>query len=347
MMNKIFLSLVLLYSAISSVAQKQSFDIASFSPPDGWTKELKEDFVSFSRIDGASWGQIAVYKSRQSSGNIEEDALKDWQDIVLAVHTVESEDKTTAKSAEGWQVMSYSGVWQYNGANVATLLTVYSNNKICVSVLCNATAKPYLKDYQTLIGSLNLDAGTIKESAGAENNAVQPVSDPTTANSSIVGAWINFTRESNGFMNGQRMYTGGYMKKEYLFKGDGTYIFRQKDWLAVRDNIYFVYETGKWAVNGNKLTITPAKGKAEWWLKDNVGNNADKWGPYQKAGKYTLETVTYAIEFETDSYGRVLKVSYGKPTQRDGDHPADNGQYTSYVFDAGKSIIDYPPGFKK
>ncbi len=346
-MKNIFLSLVLLYSAISSVAQKQSFDIVSFSPPDGWTKELKEDFVSFSRIDGASWSQIAIYKSRQSSGNIEEDALKDWQDIVLAVHTVENEDKTTAKSAEGWQVMSYSGVWQYNGANVATLLTVYSNNKICVSVLCNATAKPYLKDYQTLISSLNLDASTIKESAGAENNAVQPVSAPTTANSSIVGAWINFTRESNGFMNGQRMYTGGYMKKEYLFKGDGTYIFRQKDWLAVRDKIYFVYETGKWAVNGNKLTITPAKGKAEWWLKDNVGNNVDKWGPYQKAAKYNLEKTTYTFEFQISDYGRSLLLNYSKATERDGDHPADNGQHTSYVFDTGKSIIDYPPGFKK
>ncbi|MBS1559028.1 MAG: hypothetical protein JST69_09925 [Bacteroidetes bacterium] len=330
----------------SAFAQQKTFDGVTYTPPKDWTEKQSDGNISYSRIDGGSWAQIVLYNHRNSEGAIQADFDKDWNELVTQGKNISAPEKTAPTTSGGWTVISGSGVWQYNGANVATLLTVYSNNKICVSVLCNATAKPYLKDYQTLIGSLNLDASTIKESAGAENNAVQPVSAPTTANSSIVGAWINFTRESRGFINGYNMYTGGYMKKEYLFNGDGTYIFRQKDWMAVRDNIYFVYETGKWSVNGNKLTITPTKGKAEWWLKDNVGNNVDKWGPYQKAGKYTLETVTYAIEFETGSYSRYLKVSYGKPTQRDGDHPADNGQYTSYVFDAGKSIIDYPPGFK-
>ncbi|MBS1489576.1 MAG: hypothetical protein JSS93_03540 [Bacteroidetes bacterium] len=338
------LTVVLITSAF---AQQKTFDVVTYTPPKDWTEKQSDGNISYSRIDGGNWAQIALYNHRNSEGDIQADFDKDWNELVTQGKDISAPEKTAPTTSGGWTVISGSGSWQYNGANVATLLTVYSNNKICVSVLCNATAKPYLKDYQTLIGSLNLDASTIKESVGAENNAVLPVSAPTTANSSIVGAWINFTRESRGFINGYNMYTGGYMKKEYLFKGDGTYIFRQKDWLAVRDNIYFVYETGKWAVNGNKLTITPAKGKAEWWLKDNVGNNVDKWGPYQKAEKYALETVTYAIEFETDSYGRVLKVSYGKPTQRDGDHPADNGQYTSYVFDTGKSIIDYPPGFKK
>lgn len=353
MMNKIFLSLVFLYSAISSVAQKESFDIASFSPPDGWTKELKEDFVSFSRIDGASWSQIAVYKSRQSSGNIEEDALKNWQDIVLAGHTIENEDKTTSKPAEGWQVMSHSGVWQYNSTNVATLLTTYSNGNICISVLWNGTAKPYMQNLKDFIASIDLDVNATpvqqKDTGNNEGNSNQNTTNSngettSSSSSSIVGAWINNFREDRGFINGYRMYTGGYMKKEYVFKEDGSYIFRQKDWLASRDNIYFVYETGKWVVNGNQLTITPDKGKAGWWNKDKIGNTTDKWGAYQKAAKYILEKTTYTFELQISDYGRNLLLNYSKATERDGDHPAGNGQYTSYHFDKGKSIINNPPG---
>lgn len=340
-MKKIILAILTMLTVVCVFAQKQTFDIITYTPPKGWTEKQDGNYMSYSKIDGGSWAQMVIYKQTISQGNMQVDFDKEWTDIVTPGKTISSPEKTEPKTEDGWTVMSGSGTWGYNGATVATLLTVYSNNKVVVSVLCNATARPYFKDYQTLISSLNIDAPSVTENSGTENTAEAPGANNTN---SIVGAWINNISEDRGFINGYRMYTGGYMKKEYVFKEDGSYIFRQKDWLASRDDIYFVYETGKWVVNGNQLTITPEKGKAGWWNKDKIGNRTDKWGAYQKAAKYNLEKTTYTFEFQISDYGRFLLLNYSMATERDGDHPADNGQHTSYHFDTGKSIIDNPPG---
>lgn len=197
--------IALLLSSMNSFAQKKTFAIVSYTEPRGWTPQQGADYISYSRIDGASWAQIAIYQQRTSEGDIRSDFDKEWKELVESSKTISEPEKTTPQSAEGWTVMSGSGVWQYNGANVASILTVYSNNKVCVSVLCNATAKPYLKEYKKLIGSIDLDDSNLPETSGTGTNAPQPADEPTG---------------SMGIYN-----TGGFFTGQYLFSVDGTYRF--------------------------------------------------------------------------------------------------------------------------
>ncbi|MBS1576553.1 MAG: hypothetical protein JST09_14710 [Bacteroidetes bacterium] len=343
-MKKVSLIITSLIIAISTFAQKQTFDIVSYESPKGWAEKQETSAMSYSKVDGSNWAQIAIYNHTNSDGDIQADFNKEWNELMVAGKNISAPEKTNPETQDGWTVISGSGTWQYNGAKVASILTVFSNNKVRLSVVCNATAKAYLQDYLTLIGSLKLDATGVTESPGTGNNTTAPAQNNNS--NSIAGTWINSVSESRGLLNGFNMYTGGYMRKEYVFKEDGTYMFRQKDWMAARDNIYFAYETGTYVVKGNQLTLTPKTGKAGWWNKDNVGHDVKKWGSYQKAEKYKLETVTYAFQFETSDYGKSLLLNYDKATQRDGDHPSGNGQYTSYSRDEGKSRIDNPPGFK-
>jgi hypothetical protein len=70
---KALFSLVLIFNLSLTFAQKEVFDIVSFTPPKGWTKELKPNLVSFTTIDNQkrTWCQIAVYQSMASLGSIE------------------------------------------------------------------------------------------------------------------------------------------------------------------------------------------------------------------------------------------------------------------------------------
>lgn len=347
-LNVILLSVIALIMTIKGYSQKQNFDIAAYAIPAGWTEQKTEGHVSYSRIENSEWAQIAVYKSTASTGNIDADFDKDWNELAAVNKSISAPQKTKTATHGSWTVMSGSGTWQYNGANVSSVLTVYSNKQVCISVLCNATAATFLKDYQTLIASLTLHSENAVAISGTQNNPENGDSAAVTHTNTIAGLWVVNLAESRGFVNGHLMYTGGYTRKEYQLSEDSTYTFRIKVWLASSETIYFVYESGTWTVSGNQLTIIPKKGKAGWWNKDKVTNNVDKWGSFQKAAGYKLQTITYRFEIKEDSnYGNSIVLYSNKPTERDGGHFNEAPYRFSYTFrQSGKPYIDNPPGWK-
>jgi hypothetical protein len=346
-MKKTYCLIILLFGMLSVFAQKQTFDIATYAPPKGWTEKQGDGNISYSRIDGASWAQIAIYQHRNCDGDIQTDFDKDWNELVASNKTISSPEKTEPKTAEGWTVMSGSGVWQYNGANVASILTVYSNNSICIAVLCNATAQPYLKNYKDLIGSLDLDPTSVSETNIQTNTEPETNSNPNANNTSIAGLWTNYILETTGYnVGGMPQYTAGYLRKEYQFNADGTYTFRNKQWLTKAPDITFIYETGTYSVNGNQLTLTPVSGKGGFWAKMN---SSKEWGKLKKYADYKLEKTTYNFEIIEDAtYGNSIVLKPGKPTTRDGGQfNAPNDPYEfRYSFRELESSIDNPPGFK-
>lgn len=331
-------------TAFTGFAQKQTFDIVTYTPPAGWEQKQTESNISYSRIDGSSWAQIAIYQHRRCEGDIQADFDKDWNELVATGKTISSPEKTEPQTAEGWTVMSGSGVWQYNGANVATVLTVYSNNSVCIAVLCNATAQPYLKDYKALIGSLDLDATRVSVTPAIQNTdtTANTTASVNTGNISIIGLWTSYVLETNGY----QQYTAGYLRKEYLFKNDGTYIFRNKQWLTKAKDILFIYESGTYTVNGNQLTITPKQGIGQFWSKTN---SSKEWGKLVKSSDYKSEKVTYTFQIIDDAtYGNGIVLKPGKATERDGGkfNAADDPFEFRYSFRKLESAIDNPPGFK-
>lgn len=322
-------------NVISTFAQQETFDIVTYTPPKDWTLKQNAGNISYSRVDGGSWGQIGIYKHRNSEGDIKIDFDKDWNELISNGKSISSVEKTEPKLTHGWSIISGRGIWQYNGTNVATILTVYSNQKNCMAIVCNATAMPYLKEYQSLLGSLTISTANITIPS-TENHA-----------SAIVGLWTDYSLESAGrSFNGVPQYTAGYLRKEYTFNKDGTYIFRNKQWITKTKDILFSYETGTYVVKGNELNITPENGKGGFWEKKA---SSLEWGKYVKALNYRLEKVTYTFKIiEDPNYGNTIVLSASKPTQRDGGkfNAPDDPYAFHYSFRKLASLIDNPPGLK-
>lgn len=193
-MKKIWLLLMILPFFPSCTQSQEKYDIVQYTAPKGWKMEDQNSARIYSRIDGGSWAQMAIYKSTASKGNIESDLQSEWETIVLAQHSVQDEEKTEPMQMDGWTIASRSGTWQYNGATVATILTTYSNSKRCVSVLCNVTAQPYFSNYQDLLGTILLNI----ENAGTQN----PVNRDPAANTTTTVVNDQFKYNTTNFADG-------------------------------------------------------------------------------------------------------------------------------------------------
>lgn len=97
-------------------------------------------------------------------------------------------------------------------------------------------------------------------------------------------------------------------------------------------HIIIVKENGTYTVNGNQLTIVPAKSIIQSYTKKN---NVDELGSLVKSQNRTLEIVTYNYQFHYFSgiqeWNLVLQSS--KPTQRDGNFSNNTTFSNAWYYD--------------
>ncbi len=330
-MKKILLLLLLLLPCFVVFSQKKTYGIVSYTMPDGWKEEKGTGFIGYSRIDGGSWSQIAIYDHTVSSGDIKTDFDREWKKLLAMPNKISAApEKSNPQTTNGWIKMSGSATWTHEGSSVASVLTVFSNKKVVVSILCNATAQPYLKDYQKVITS-----------AVFNYRGEQKV--PAVSGAEVAGVWQFYMNEMNG-----NMTTGGYFRREYRLNANGTYEYLTKTFSAYNPVIFFGRETGTWTVSGNKLTIRPAQGKNEEWSKSASGRNME-WGKLIKTAARKLETVIYSYELKylSGMEKTYLILTAATATVRDGRESNDNNKPHQFSYSPGtpgKPLVDLPPG---
>lgn len=344
--NKCILSLaILLALSCTAFAQKQTFGVVSFNVPKGWQKTQNDDMLQLSVTDNktGAYGIALVTKLSGAEGTASENFTNHWNILVKGSVQVNGEPiMQQPTQLNGWEIVS--GTASYSDAKntgTATLLTATGGGQTVSVVLMNNTSQ-YQNELLLFKNSLTLAK---VQSTATGNNASS--SSNKKSNSSVAGLWVIRQRESRG-AGKYSTYTGGYMRKEYQFNKDGTYLFRIKNWLAASETIYFISESGTWSVNDDQLTVTPKKGKGGWWNKDKVTNNVDKWGSFKQAADYKIQSITYRFEIKEDpNYGNSIILYANKPTERDGGQFNEPPYRFSYTTPGDPHPwIDSPPGWK-
>ena len=255
-MKCLFITLILCASSFKAFTQQQTYDRVSYAMPKGWKAEQQGTARVYSKIDGGSWAQIAIYKSTETKGSINADFDSEWNTIVAKAFNVkDAPEKTTVEEIDGWKVMSGSAVWQHIGSNVATLLTTYSGHGICISILCNATARPYLEDYKKFIGSATLIVPD-KQGNVVQQNATVSGSEPHNSELNRY-VWRNHQKRTTSNLDYH-----AYSKQQYEFRTDGTYTFYQESMQPYTPKYYLVNEMGAYTVKGDIITLRPSK--SQW-----------------------------------------------------------------------------------
>ncbi len=334
----------LLMVTYSGFAQKQSFDVVSYSTPKGWQQQQNEGGVQLSVADKKTGGYaiVIITKSTASEAGANENFNTDWTRLVKATVQVNAEPAMQDPTTEnGWDIVSGNANYT-DGSNkgLATLLTATGGGQM-VSVVLMTNTQQYQKELLSFINSLEL----VKATPAATGNKTSAGTNKGKG-SSVAGLWTNYVLETTGYsINGMPQYTAGYLRKEYHFYPDGTYLFRNKQWLVKAPDIFFQYETGTYTVSGNQLTLTPGKGKGGFWKKTN---SSKEWGSLIKYSESKLETTTYTFEIIIDpTYGNSIVLKSTKPTVRDGGQfNATGDPYEFHYSRKSESLIDNPPGLK-
>lgn len=328
--------------AMNVFAQKQTFDVLSYSIPAKWQKVQNEGGVQLSVSDKKTGGYaIAIItKVTGSVATANENFNTDWTRLVKATVQVDADPTMLAPTKEnGWDIVSGNANYTDGGKKGnATLITATGGGKM-VSVILMTNTQQYQNELLSFVNSLELTRISQNETGNSANT-------DQNGKSLVVGLWCDYVLETTGYsINGMPQYTAGYLRKEYTFYSDGTYLFRNKQWLTKAPDITFMYETGTYTLQGNQLILTPKNGKAGFWGKKS---SSKEWGPLKKSSDYKLEKTTYTFEIIIDpTYGNSIVLKPSKPTQRDGGQfNAAGDPYEFHYSRKSESLIDNPPGLK-
>lgn len=156
--------LVLLLASSAAVAQTQTFDAVSFTPPPGWSAAQDSDHVTFTLIDSAArtYVMLAVYNSTAGSGDAERDFSSEWNELVGKSFSAGSAPRSSiGQSRAGLKFHEAAAqVRQQNGQPSYVRLLVFLAGQRRFSVMLVATNEKALQtrqpEVQSFVDSLRL-----------------------------------------------------------------------------------------------------------------------------------------------------------------------------------------------
>jgi hypothetical protein len=175
MFQKKLLLLLLCIVVKLSFAQKETFDITTYTSPKGWNKEEKKNVVSYKIINQQkkTWCQIGIYKSTTTKGSIDQDFASDWQELIVTNYKITAAPQmTNISETDGWKIKSGGSAYSFNNSNAMVMLTTISGYGKAVSIVAVTSSPDYGADIQNLIASIELNKQDITSSPPATNTAI-------------------------------------------------------------------------------------------------------------------------------------------------------------------------------
>src|SRR6478735_576705 len=174
-MKKIFLLSVLCVFVGKAFAQKETFDIATYTVPKTWNKKRTESAVQFSKEDAAkgTYCLITLYKAVPGTTNSKENFDLAWTSVVKEMVNVSTAPEMQPSAKEDdWEVQSGYAAFESDGEKgVAILVTSTGYNKM-VNLIILTNTNAYETEMTSFIGSISLKKQTqaINNSTTTNNN---------------------------------------------------------------------------------------------------------------------------------------------------------------------------------
>ena len=315
-MKKICFFLLCVYvttiiSPLNAFAQKQTFDISTYTVPKGWVKQPSEAAVQFSKEDAAkgTYCLITLYKSVPGTANSKENFDLAWASLVKEMVTVSTAPEMQPVATEnGWEAQSGYAPFESDGNKGVAMLVTSSSGSKMVNIIILTNTDEYEKQMTGFLESVSLkkqEVNTQQTQTPATNNN----------NTAIIGTWAASVSDQSNY----RVNNGinGYTQRQYTFNANGTYSFFIKTFQYTSTSLLLTKESGTYQISGNNISINPQKSLIEEWSKKAGG---DKWGNLLSSQKRTLEKVTYTFTKHYFSGIQLwnLVLQAGNVTQRDG-----------------------------
>ncbi len=161
-------------------AQKETFDLATFSPPAGWQRETSKDVVSFVKINNTAktWCRISIFTSVASTGDINQDFNRDWQDLIVKPNQVSQAPLLQpVKTFDGWKTLRGTSNYVFQGSKSVAILNTVSGYGQVVSMTALTNGANYLPTIDAFFASVSVQKPA---TATPQTKPTPPVNKPAT-----------------------------------------------------------------------------------------------------------------------------------------------------------------------
>lgn len=316
---------LLLMMSYAGYSQKETYDVVSYSLPKGWQQQQNDGGIQLSVSDNktGAYAVAVITKAMVSDKSANGNFNSQWTTLVKSTVNVKSEPTMQEPASDnGWNIVSGNANYT-DGANrgLATLLCATGYGQT-VSVVLMTNTQLYQNELLEFINSLKLSKSS-QSNISNSNAAASGNANP----SSIVGLWCDYHPKEYS----------GYIRTEYAFYSDGSYLYRTKQWTILQKEILFIYESGTWTVKGNQLTISPSQGKGEYWSKSASGSSKE-WGSKVKSTTLKLEKTSFTFAVKYVELVKEMNLLLTKANE--------SNAASYYLRNLNESLIDNPPGLK-
>ncbi len=162
---KIIFTLLLITAIMQpAIAQRETFDIATYTPPKNWKKDANTGVVAYTDINSSTGGFciLAMYACSASLGDAQKDFSVEWKDRVVTPHHAEANPKTEIETTpDGWKVVSAAAPIKLQGLDAVAILAVFSGFGKKFSVMTMLNDQSYTNGVDSLLKNMKLNkAGT-------------------------------------------------------------------------------------------------------------------------------------------------------------------------------------------
>ncbi|MBI3138598.1 MAG: hypothetical protein HYZ15_08445 [Sphingobacteriales bacterium] len=192
-MKKIYCILLVLLAALNSSAQKQSYDLATYVAPAGFTMQAGEKSLQYSLEDKAkgSYCLITLFKGLPSTGQSKPDFDAAWESLVKETLTISAEPVMQDSASEnGWVAQSGYSTFESEGNKGIVILVTMSGFQKLVPVLILTNTDEYQPAISSFLESIDL----AKPVAEKVNPGKPEKEVPVHPNTSPVKSGFAFTR---------------------------------------------------------------------------------------------------------------------------------------------------------
>jgi hypothetical protein len=173
-MKRTFLVLATILLLHQAFAQTETFDIATYSPPAGFTKTTRQGVITYTDLDTAAgkFCVISIYASVAGTGDAAKDFKKEWKELVVTPYKADANPQTETESTEeGWKAVTAAAAIKEGDIDCYLILTVLSGFGKSISIRCAMNDPSYATQVDALFKTMELDKTT---TTPASNNNVTP-----------------------------------------------------------------------------------------------------------------------------------------------------------------------------
>ncbi len=240
----------LMFLAINNncFSQKETFDIATYTPPKEWKKVIGNGVVSYTNINTTTgtFCVLTLYACSASGGDAQKDFKAEWKDLVVTPHQAEPNPKTDIQtSPDGWKAVSAAAPIKIDSIDAYTILTVFSGFGKKFSVMTTFNDQTYVTGVDLFLKNIQLD-----KSAKIDVPAV------ANSNLSIIGTWSDYSGSLANYVNSSGVFIHSadtHEMHQYIFNTDKTFAY--KELISSNNMALYTESSGTYSITGDNLTL--------------------------------------------------------------------------------------------